>query len=205
MNLIKILLFFSFLTILNKGLAQETFKVTGDTIKIREIKPKGNKKFDPDRAALLSAVFPGLGQLYNRAYLKLPLVAGGVGVFYYLIKKNNSNYISYRNAVINNANPTAHLWVDDGIQQRIDRLMANSPSSVTTALDNAERRSRRNRDFTIILAAGTYGIIIADAYVDAHLKGFKISKDLSFKPKPSAQPTEFGGAAYGFAFTFSLN
>jgi hypothetical protein len=205
MKLFKIALLFSFFIILNKGLAQDTYNVIGDTIKIKEIKPKSDKYFDPDRAALLSAVVPGLGQLYNRAYWKLPLVAGGVGVLYYVIKKNNNTYISYRNAVINDANPTANLWVDPSIQERIERLERTSPSNVTTALENAERRSRRNRDFTIIVAAGVYGVIIADAYVDAHLKAFKISKDLSFKPKPAAQPTEFGRPAYGIALNFSLN
>ena len=204
MRLIAIFSFVLFFLVFssNKSLGQDSLLISSDTIKIKEIRPKSKKYFDPDRAALLSAVLPGMGQLYNRQYWKVPIVLGGVGVCYYFIKRNSRQYTSYRNAVINNVNPSANLWVDPAIQERIDAL---PDASVARSLENAERQSRRQRDFTIILSAAAYGIVIVDAYVDAHLKAFKISKDLSFKTKPSAESSYFAGPAYGVAFNFSFN
>jgi hypothetical protein len=192
---------FSLSLFCTRTFGQNTF-TSKDTLNIREIKPKSKRQYDPDRAALLSAVFPGMGQLYNRQYWKVPIAWAGVGVLYYVYNRNNRLYKNYKNARINLVNPEANLGVDDDVQERVERL---SSQTALKNLERAEANARRQRDFTIIIAAASYGIIIAEAYVDAHLKAFKISKDLSFKAKPSVQqPTYFSNSAYGVAFNFSF-
>ncbi|HYG39461.1 MAG TPA: DUF5683 domain-containing protein [Cytophagales bacterium] len=187
---------------------QDTLSYRIDTIKIKEISPRSNKYFDPDRAAILSAVVPGLGQIYNRRllYIKLPVIYGGIGALYYFFDLNNNRFRSYRNAKINLQNPEANLSVDPEIQQDVERALTRSPrTTVVGQLERLESNYRRNRDLTIILACASYGLIVAEAYVDAHLKGFKISRDLSFKPKPSIERTAFSTPAIGLGFKLSLS
>lgn len=191
--------------VVNKAHSQDLTTIETDTINIKEIKPRNNKYFDPDRAALLSAVVPGLGQIYNKKYWKLPFVYGGVFALYYFFNQNNDKFKSFRNARINLQNPQANLEIY-AEHESIDRLIiTRNPSEAAAALERGEANFRRNRDLTIILACASYGLIIVDAYVDAHLKGFKISKDLSFKPKPSIQPTLGSSAAVGIAFNLKFN
>jgi len=54
----------------------------------------------PAKASLYSAIFPGLGQLYNKKYWKLPLVYGGFGALGYSVTFNQTNYSKYKNAYI---------------------------------------------------------------------------------------------------------
>ena len=46
----------------------------------------------PKKAVIYSAIFPGLGQIYNRKYWKLPILYGGFVGFTYAITWNNSYY-----------------------------------------------------------------------------------------------------------------
>ena len=62
------------------------------------VKNNVKKYHSPKKAALLSAVFPGAGQVYNKKYWKLPIIyAGAIGLVYSL-QFNNSRYVKYRNA-----------------------------------------------------------------------------------------------------------
>lgn len=60
-------------------------------VKLKEFKPDPNK-------ALLYALVPGLGQIYNRKYWKLPLVYGAFMGCMYAITWNNKNYKDYSTA-----------------------------------------------------------------------------------------------------------
>ena len=197
-----IIFFVALLPFHNAVAQQDTAIVSMDTIKIKEIRPKGKRIYDPDRAALLSAIVPGLGQAYNGHYWKVPIIYGGIGVLYYFFRKNNADFRSYRNSGINYANPDAHLYVDPKVKKRIE-ANGNPPSYLGRA-QSGERGSRRLRDLTIIISCASYGIIIAEAYVSAHLKGFTITKDLSLKVTPSIEPTLGALPATGIAFNFQL-
>lgn len=123
----------------------------------------------PKLAGTLSAVLPGAGQIYNAKFWKLGLVYGGLGGLGYLIHNNNKSYQSYRNVIrfrTGNNPGGSDLFPDYSTEQLI------------TLQDQA----RRNRDLYIIGSTLVYMLQIVDAIVDAHLKTFDVSDDLSFAP-----------------------
>lgn len=142
----------------------------------------------PEKAALWSAVIPGGGQFYNKAYWKIPIVYAGVGVLGYFLVDNNTKYQSFRSAL---------LLRSDNDPATVDKY-ANNPDFPSLNVSNGNlaeqnikyRRDyyRRNRDLTILLCIGYYGLQIAEAYVHAHLKEFDVSDDLSLRIRPGLVP-----------------
>ena len=134
----------------------------------------------PRRAALLSAALPGLGQIYNKKYWKVPIIYAGFAILGYLVIWNNDRYQILRRARIaeengqRDQNPLAGLR--NGQFERAD-VLANQ-------VDNY----RQQRDQFIIYTIGFYGLNIMDAIVDAHLIEFDVNPDLSFKLEPTAGP-----------------
>ena len=122
-------------------------------------------------------MLPGLGQVYNNKYWKVPIIYGGFAILGYLIVWNNDRYQLYRRARIaveneqSDQNPLSGFR--NGLFEREDRL--------SSQVD----RHRRDRDYTIILTAGLYGLNIMDAIVDAHLIEFDVNPDLSFRLEPT--------------------
>lgn len=137
-------------------------------------------KPNPTKAIWYSALFPGLGQVYNRRYWKLPIVGAGITAISYAIGWNNKYYVAYTNAYrdYSDDNPDTESYL---------KLLPNgstnySSSNFTTILKNRQQIYRRYRDLSIIGAVGIYLFCILDAYVDAQLYDFDISSDLSLKP-----------------------
>ena len=127
---------------------------------------------DPKRAALFSAVVPGLGQAYNNKYWKIPLIYGGFFALGYYIDWNNDNYNFYRNALFEQLNNNT-----------------NSTGFSESQLRSITDEFRRNRDILIILTGVLYGLNIIDAHVDAHLKEFDINEDLALSVQPASVNT----------------
>ena len=131
------------------------------------------------RAAIYSAVLPGLGQAYNRKYWKIPIVYAGFGVLGYFIVTNNNEYKKYNEAYIYKANdetyPIDNPYVD---KYNLDQLQRG--------LDYY----RRNRDLSIIITGLWYIVNVLEAYVDAHFFDYDISEDISLKVGPSV-PVNF--------------
>ena len=121
----------------------------------------------PHRAALYSAVLPGLGQIYNGRYWKVPLVWGGIGTLAYFIGVNNRLLLDARELL---------FMVIDGDP----RTMPPPGTPSQAALERAVDFNRRNRDLLSILTVAAYLLNVAEATVDAHLQGFDLSDDLSF-------------------------
>ncbi len=156
----------------------------------------------------MSAILPGLGQIYNKAYWKLPIVYGGFMGCIYAITWNNKNYKDYSTAyfdlmydVKNNADDPSKWsssWTDIAKKNGYD-----PEKFITTASyqDNIKRRKdyfRRYRDLSIIITAGVYAICMIDAYVDAQLFDFDISPDLSMRVEPMVMPkTSVSERIYG--------
>ncbi len=144
-----------------------------DTIVIQSISPR-----IPRRAALYSAVLPGLGQAYNGKYWKIPIIYGGLITMGYFIIWNNDQYqffLRAERAVSNGeTNPLSEF------PNAINRFETREQ------LSRARETSRRNRDFMVILTAGLYALNIMDAIADAHLIEFDINPDLSMDLKPMA-------------------
>jgi hypothetical protein len=149
-------------------------------------------KPDPDRAILYSAIFPGLGQIYNRKYWKLPIVYGGFLGCIYAITWNGNQYTGYKNAYndFTDKSEATRSWEsyvpyswgnpDEWDSQRKDYF--------TRSLQNKKDFYRRNRDLSYIITVGVYAICLLDAYVDAQLFDFDISPDLSFRIEPAIIP-----------------
>lgn len=152
-------------------------------------------KPNPTRAVLYSIV-PGLGQIYNRKYWKLPILYGGLMGCAYAITWNHKNYSDYSQAYwgITREDPWAHKdeWkdfvssinVNDEEAMRAKALDANFVSQLKSRKDYF----RRYRDMSIFIAVGVYVLGILDAYVDAHLFDFDISPDLSMRVEPAITP-----------------
>lgn len=141
---------------------------------------------DPSKAALYAAIFPGLGQIYNRKYWKLPIVYGGFLGVAYAITWNGNMHNDYKNAfkdlMTDPRNKTRwHEFVTDPSK------VLNSETEFNRTRDFLKRRRdyfRRNRDLAIIVGVGLHALCIIDAYVDAHLYNFDVTPDLSMKMMP---------------------
>lgn len=130
------------------------------------------KIFNPKKASRLSAILPGLGQVYNKQYWKVPVIYGGYAVIGHYIKFNNQMYHDFKNALT--------LEVDN------DELTLNPfPNFSKNSLERNMDFWRRNRDMLIIFTGVYYLLNIVDAHIFAHLNGFNTDNDLSLNIKPS--------------------
>lgn len=143
----------------------------------------------PKKAAIYSAVLPGLGQAYNKKYWKIPIVYGGFAAFGYFINWNNSNYRISKNAYLdltdNDENTNSFMNL-----KYIEYYDLTNPTMVERLEDGLIKRQdyyRRNRDLLVILTVAFYGLNIIDASVDAHFFDWDISDDLTMNFKPTFQ------------------
>ena len=149
-----------------------------------EFKPNSKK------AVLYSTFFPGLGQIYNRKYWKLPLVYGGFIGCAYAISWNGNQYNGYKRAYIDfiDGDPATNSWEDYryGAYRREDpeNWTAEMKRSFAGVLQSSKDFHRRNRDLSYIATVGVYAIWIIDAYIDAQLFDFDISPDISLQVLP---------------------
>ena len=148
--------------------------------------PKEKKRFIPNsnRSVWLAMVFPGGGQIYNRKYWKLPIVYGGFVGCAYALNWNTKMYKDYSQAYLD-------IMDDDpNTKSYEDFLPLNS--NITGQEDRfkeifRKRKDlyRRQRDLSIFCFIGVYLLSIIDAYVDAELSDFDISKDIGLKVEPA--------------------
>lgn len=140
----------------------------------------------------MAAVVPGLGQIYNRSYWKLPIVYGGLMGCTYAITFNNSRYgeykTAYRDLYTDQQNGTISSDPDKSYIRilpegyTIDRM--GGPGNYMSTLQNRQTIYRRWRDLSIVATVLVYGLSLIDAYVDAQLFDFDISPDLSLEVNP---------------------
>lgn len=140
----------------------------------------------PRKATIYSAVLPGLGQVYNKKYWKVPLIYAGFAGFIYAIDWNNDYFVLYRQAYadILDDDPNTTSFLDLDIEGHWDFTNASQVQQFATRLKRAKDYSRRNRDLVIIATAAFYAINIIDATVDAHFFNFDISDDLTMNWAP---------------------
>ncbi len=165
-------LFFSFLTIAQKR--QRDTLVINDSI---GLKKRAFNPLAPSKAAFYSAVLPGLGQAYNKRYWKIPLVYGAIGTGVFFIINNSNEFNDFRDAFRRRL-----AGFEDDQFFDIDGNPNNGPDVSDQALQDAQESAQSNRELAIIITIGLYALNIIDANVDAHLKQFNISDDLTFKP-----------------------
>ncbi|MDE6117775.1 MAG: hypothetical protein K2G33_09750 [Duncaniella sp.] len=147
---------------------------------------------DPTRAVWMSALFPGLGQLYNRRYWKLPIVVGAFMGLGYATSWNNTMLKDYTTAYsdIMDNDPSTKSYMDFFAptvkEEDLDKTW------LTNLLRTRKNYYRRNRDLCIICMVGVYLLSMVDAYVDASLSHFDISPDLSVDVSATLLNNDFG-------------
>ena len=165
-------------------------------------------EFKPDpKKAVLMALVPGLGQIYNRKFWKLPIVYGGLMGCMYAVTWNNRNYqdysTAYKDIMIDAEEPNRpveefHTSLQDFLGIGYDPKEWVTNTNFQTQLKNRKDYYRRYRDLSIIITVGVYALSIIDAYVDAQLFDFDISPDLSMHWEPSVTPqTAYSSRSYG--------
>ena len=132
----------------------------------------------PAKAAFYSAVLPGLGQIYNRQYWKIPIVYGAIGTGTYFYLANNNAYNRFRQAYFDRKN---------GLHDEF-------PQYTNDVLITAQKFYKRQRDTAMLLTILAYVLNIIDANVSAHLKQWNVNDNLSFEPVqiPVTQKPIFG-------------
>lgn len=157
-------------------------------------------KPNPAKAVIYSAIFPGLGQIYNRKYWKLPLVYGAFMGCAYAISWNNRNYSDYSQAymdIMSEDPETNNSWINF-LPANADPEQYIEDTNFKESLKSRKDYFRRYRDLSIIITVGVYFITMIDAYVDAQLFDFDISPDLSLRVEPvMTQPTSYSSRTYG--------
>lgn len=144
---------------------------------------------NPNKAMWYGLIFPGLGQIYNRKYWKLPIVYGGFAALGYGIGWNHKHYATYKQYYrdITDNNPNTKSY---------EELYKHFDSSVVTEahLKDMMDNLRRYRDLCIIGSVAFYAITVLDAFVDASLADFDISPYLSLKVTPTMLETNNNSA-----------
>jgi hypothetical protein len=183
----KHLLFIVLICISLNAYSQRDTLITGDkTILPTDI----TKIHSPHKATMYSALVPGLGQIYNKKYWKLPVIYGLAGIFIYTFDYNNNQYNKFTNG---------YLDLKSG---KIDSF--EGYSNVET-INKIRDNFKRNRDLNVITLAAVYLLNVLDATVDAHLMDYDISDDLSLNLQPSLINSFDNQQAIGFTLSFSFN
>jgi len=160
---------------------------TPDTLNI-----KIEKLHSPTKASLFSTAIPGLGQVYNKKYWKLPIIYGAIGTSLYFAFSNDKSFNKFKKAYayrVDDDDNTVDEFVgrlsDDGIKANMDYHL-------------------RNRDLSYILSGLFYVLNIVDAAVDAHLFYFPKNDNLSFNLQPNLELTNNNGISSGFKLVINL-
>lgn len=173
-----------------------------DSTVVKEVKVKEKIDFpqgiynplSPSKAAFYSAIFPGMGQIYNKKYWKAPIVWGVLGGTTYLYLDNNSVYKRYR---------TAFKQRKAGLQDEF--TLDNGTVLISeTGLESAQKQLRENRDLALLFVVLEYVLQIVEASVNAHLLQFNTDNNLSFKPALIPDNMNFANTAVGFTLKYDF-
>ena len=164
-------------------------------------------KPSPRKAVIYSAIFPGMGQMYNRQYWKLPILYSGFVGFTYFITWNNGYYKDYLKGYqhIMDGNPDTNSW-EDMLPYGMDAGSVDT-QWFADVLKQRKDYYRYYRDLSIIGTFALYLLAIVDAYVDSQLYDFDMSPDLSMRISPTLlkeERTNYIGNSYGLQWSFSF-
>ena len=166
-------------------------------IKVKDTVLANNYEYNalsPSKAAFYSAIFPGMGQIYNKKYWKAPIVWAGMGVTTSIYLFNNSEYKRYRRAFRQR---------EAGIQ---DEFTLDNGTEVISrdGLISAQRTLRNNRDLSLLATVLVYVLQIVEASVNAHLLQFNTNENLSIKPIMMPDPALIEAPTFGLRLKYSF-
>lgn len=166
-----------------------------DTLTIPRKKKRFIKRFfedypNPNKALYMALVIPAGGQMYNKRWWKVPLAYGTYAAFIVAIDRNTSKYRLYRDAYIAELKGEKHPFTD-------------------TSLDAGDLRALRdgydkNKQLSYIGLVATHIVVTAEAFVDAHLRTFDISDDLSLRVYPNSTIVPGGDTFTGMAIALQF-
>jgi hypothetical protein len=161
----------------------------------------GNREYSPRKAAIYSAIFPGLGQIYNKKYWKVPIVYAAVGIPIYTFLDNRKwyNRTRYALAVLNGTGSGA-VW-EDSLSKVHSQLLPLVNNRQESSILNYRNEFRKDMDYSILFTLLFWGLNVVDATVDAHLKGFNVNDNLTMQVKPVILSTQSIGVSVVFKFT----
>lgn len=159
---------------------------------------KAKYKIIPRVATIRSAMVPGWGQIYNRQYWKVPLVAAAFGVNIYFIVDNNQKYVrflsSYKTAYNLSSTATVPVVDFDGTTRELTAAQLKKRVDVY----------RRYRDGSYLILLVVWAANIVDANVTAHLKTFDLTDDISLKVQPSLSSPNVMSPVFGAKLTLAF-
>lgn len=135
------------------------------------------KAYNPRIATIRSAILPGWGQATNKKYWKIPIVYAALGTTAYIFIRNVKQFNEAKAAYINatDGNP-----LNDTLIPQPYYSVKDQPERIR----NFRNEVRQNVDYTVLFFIAFWGLNVVDATVDAHLKTFDVSDDLSLQIKP---------------------
>lgn len=171
-------------------------------IKLKDVKLNGKlgsaegvyDPLRPSKAAFYSAIFPGMGQIYNKKYWKAPFVWGALAIPTYYYQINNSDYKRYRNA---------YRLRKAGLQDEFTDEFGTSSVSLET-LETAQEQLKENRDFSLLSGVILYVLQIVEASVNAHLLQFNTDDNLSLKPTFIPNQMKFDAPTVGLKIKYTF-
>ena len=210
MNKLKTLLLFvvvCFIVLISSG-SVHAQKIESDSV----YAPIVVKEHSPHKATVYSALLPGLGQIYNRKYWKVPILYAGIGVTVYAIGWNTGQYNDYKDAYVDFSMFLEHKNDPENIPEpsskSYEKLVSNVDFTTTssqlddlykTRFKNGKDKYKRDRDLSYIILFGVYVLNIIDATVDAHFTNFDINDDLSMTVQPKMNFSPVSGSTLGLS------
>jgi len=193
-----LLIFFLSISVISSAQQVDTLKAK-DSIPSEKVDSLIKTEHSPRKAAIRSAIIPGWGQVYNKKYWKVPIVYAALGITGYIFIDNLKTYkdlkfayaAKYKASLPPPANDSADYFKIDPRYQPIS----------LEALRQGRNQFRQYIDYSAVFFIVFWGLNIVDAVVDAHLKAFDISPDLSLKLKPAYNPVTNSG---GFSLVFNF-
>ncbi len=164
---------------------------------------------NPIRAMWLGMVFPCGGQIYNRKFWKLPIFYGGYLGCVYAFSWNSQMLRDYSQAYLD-------IMDDDPNTKSYEKMLplgydiTGKEDRFKEIFKNKKNYFRKYRDMSVFAFAAVYLLSVIDAYVDAELSTFDISRDLSLHWQPASLNSDtklqrrLGYRSYGAMFALSF-
>lgn len=193
------------------NLGAQDVNVPKDSLKISVSEQK--KVLSPKKASIYAALFPGLGQVYNGKYWKLPIVYGGYAGLIYVLGWNNNNYNDYFDAYKTMSKYQTVVQMSKADKDYLNNLfkipywdLNINPTRFETfksQLKSGKDFYRRSRDMSVIMIAALHVLSIIDASVDANLSDFEINDNLGMHVEP--MPMNFGNGPQVIGVNIAFN
>jgi len=182
----------------------EIILITDDTdlSKIFKFDTLGYSKHSPAKAAMMSAVLPGLGQIYNGKYWKVPIVYIAIGISAERFLTFQNQYTRFRRAYVEmrDQDPYTNYHHSKSLGLPSWYTDAQIEQSITKGKD----KLRTWRDYAIVAVVASYALTIIDANVDAHLMDFSLDDNISLNIRPCFLENSIFSKKIGLTLQFSF-